>query len=162
MWEMTKYICFSLLLLLFLNGCIPSNNVSEDIFQFKDSYVGDNNTVGSIVRQLPNGEHSEGFELKTKEEPFGMVLKYGDIEATMIDDAIKETVIYNATFIFALVKNADWITFDFGEQKHTLTKEELQDWYGKELASYTNEEDLSKVTQEYLEDESKINQFFEK
>jgi hypothetical protein len=38
----------------------------------------------------------------------------------------------------------------------------LQDWYGKELASYTNEEDLSKVTQEYLEDESKINQFFEK
>jgi hypothetical protein len=90
MWEMPKYIFFSLLLLLFLNGCIPSNNVSGDIFQFKDSYVGDNSAVGSIIRQLPNGEHSEGFELKTKEEPFGIVLKYGDIEARMIDALLKK------------------------------------------------------------------------
>ncbi|MBK5480959.1 hypothetical protein JFV29_03270 [Peribacillus sp. TH16] len=52
MKNITKFFFFSLLILLFLNGC-NSNNVNEDIFQFKDSYVGDNGAVGNIVMQLP-------------------------------------------------------------------------------------------------------------
>jgi hypothetical protein len=96
---MTKSIIFSLLILLFLDGCSVSNNVNEELFQFKDSYVGDNSAVGNIVRKLPNGEQVKGFELKTKEEPYGMILEYGDIEAKRLDDAMIETVIYNSTFL---------------------------------------------------------------
>ncbi|WP_404451810.1 DUF4825 domain-containing protein [Virgibacillus necropolis] len=159
---MLKYIFFSLLLLLLITGCNSSSNVNEDLFKFKDSYVGDNSVVENIVRQLPNGEYVEGFELETKEAPYGMILEYGDIEATMIDDAIKETAIYNATFIFALVKNAEWITFEFGKQTHTVTKKKLQGWYGKELSEFTNEDNLRNLIEEYLENENKVNQFFEK
>lgn len=157
-----KYIFFSLLLALFLNGCSSSNAVNEDIFQYKDSYVGDNSAVRNIVGQLQNAEHFEGFELKTKEKPYGMVLGYEDIKGTKIDDVSKETVIYNATFIFALVKNAGWITFDFGNQTHTVTREELQDWYGKELGEFENAEDLRKFTEGYLDDEGKVGHFFGK
>lgn len=161
MKNITIFFFFSLLILLFLNGCNSSNG-NEDIFQFKDSYVGDNNAVGSIVRQLPSGEYLNGFELKTKEEPYGIILNYTDIDVEEIEKSDKETAIYNATFIFTLVKNAKWVTFHFDDQEYKITKEDLESWYGKKLGEYTSEEDLTKLTQNYLEDESKMNQFFKK
>ncbi|MGX2962093.1 DUF4825 domain-containing protein (plasmid) [Peribacillus sp. JNUCC 23] len=161
MKKITKFFFFSLLILLSLNGC-NSSNVDEDIFQFKDSYVGDNSAVRSIVRQLPLGEYFNGFELKTKEEPYGMILNYTNMDAEEIEKNYKETAIYNATFIFTLVKNAKWITFNFDDQEYKITKEDLESWYGKKLSEYTSEEDLTKLTKKYLEDESKVNQFLKK
>ena len=40
-------------------------SINNDIFQFKDSFVGHNSAVGNIVNQLPGAEQSNGFELKT-------------------------------------------------------------------------------------------------
>jgi hypothetical protein len=161
--KLTPYILFSLLLLVFLNGCNSNKNSSKDLFQYKGSYIGDNNAIGSIVKQLPHNEEFKQMSLQTKKEPYGIVLEYGEMKATNIDKVIKETVINNATFIFALVKNAEWIKFDIGNQIYTVTREKLQQWYGKgDLGEFTNEKDLKKLTQNYLKDESKVNQFFEK
>ena len=49
---------------------------------------------------------------------------------------------------------------DVIQRNEKVTKEELQDWYGKEWSDFTSEDELRKRTQEYLEDESKINEFF--
>ena len=157
-----KYLFFLLPILLFLNGCSLNKSVNDDLFQYKGSFIGDNSAVGNIVGNLPNGKYVDGFELKTKEEPYGVVLEYGDLEATMIDDTIKETVIYNSTFIFALVNNADWVTFDYGDRTLTVKREELQEWYGKDLRELTNEEELRKLIQEYSKDERKVFQFFDR
>ncbi|MDQ0298080.1 hypothetical protein J2S78_000488 [Salibacterium salarium] len=150
-----RFFFFSLLILFFLNGC-NTNNANVDKFEFKGSYIGDNSAVESIVKQLPNGEHFKGFELKTKEEPYGMILNYEGIEAEEIEKRYKETAIYNATFIFALVQNAEWVTFNFKHQEYQLTIENLQGWYGKELSEYSSEDELRKLSQEYLEDENKV------
>lgn len=160
--KIIKCFFFLLLVLLFLNGCNPSN-VNEDIFQFKDSYVGDNGAVGNITMRLPspNGEHLNGLELKTTKEPYGIILNYKKADTPEeIEKNYKETAIYNATFIFALVKNADWVTFNFVDQEYRITREKLQKWYGKNLREFTNEEDLAKLTQEFLADEGKVSQFF--
>ena len=154
-----RFFSLSLLIVLFLNGC-NSNDAKEDLFEFKGSFVGDNSAVGRIVNQLPSGEYFNGFELKTQEEPYGMILNYEGIEADEIEKKDKETAIYNATFIFALVQNAEWITFRFDNREYKVTKEKLQNWYEKELSDYTSEDDLRKLTQEYLEDESKVSEFF--
>ena len=69
-------------------------------------------------------------------------------------------LIYNATFLFALIKNADWITFNFDDQEYNITRENLQNWYGKDLSDLKNEDKTKKLAQKYLEDESKINQLF--
>ncbi|WP_430735722.1 DUF4825 domain-containing protein [Metabacillus halosaccharovorans] len=53
----------------------------------------------------------EGFELKTKEEPYGINIIY-NLE---IEQDYEETVIYNGTFLLSLIQNADWINFNFGE-----------------------------------------------
>lgn len=145
----------ALLVLFLLNGC---NFSDEDIFQYKYSYVGDNNAVSHILSSLPSNEHLEGFELKTKEEPYGININY-NLE---IEQDYKETVIYNGTFLLTLIQNADWIKFNFGDFEYKITKEKLEEWYGRELTEFTNEEEVKKLVQEHLEDESNVNQLFKR
>lgn len=153
---MIKFLCFSLLVLLLLSGCNSNDrNINNDIFQFKDSFVGDNSAVGNIVNQLPGAEQLNGFELKTNEEPYGIILNYDWIES---EQEYKDTVAYNVTFLFTLVQNVDWITLNSDIDKYTITKENLQEWYGKELSEVQNEDELRELIQEYLEEENKVNQ----
>ncbi|WP_338472893.1 hypothetical protein R4Z10_09295 [Niallia sp. XMNu-256] len=67
-------------------------------------------------------------------------------------------MISNATILFTLVKNVDWVTFDSDIREYTIKRENLQEWYGKELSKVQNEDELRKLIQEYLEDENKVNQ----
>lgn len=161
MKNITRYILCPLLIMFFLIGCSSINDSKEDIFQYKGSYIGDNSAVGNVIRYLPGNEHFERFSLETKEKPYGMILEYEDTDASLTDDTSKETIINNATYIFALVQNAEWITFNFGDQKHTVTKQALQEWYGKELVEILNEESLRKLIQGHIQDQNKVNQFFE-
>ncbi len=149
-------ILFLSLISHFLNGC-NSTAVDKDIFEFKDTYVGDNSSVGNIVNQLPNGELIKEFELKTKDEPYGIILSYEEMK---LEDKEKETVVYNSTFLFALVQNLDWISFNFNSQDYKITKEALQDWYGEELQNYTSEDELKELIELNIRNESKVNKLF--
>ncbi|RDW17088.1 DUF4825 domain-containing protein [Oceanobacillus chungangensis] len=160
MWRMTKISMLPLLILLILNGCNAINANDNDIFQYKDSYVGDNSAVGNIVSQLPEGKHLNGFELKTNEEPYGIILNYQGIAT----GDYKKIAINNATFIFTLIHNVEWVTFNFNNEdneEYNVTKEKLQKWYEKDLSEFTNVDDLNSFIQEYLQDDSKVNQYFE-
>ena len=111
--KMLMVLSFFIFVLLVLNGCNPTKvNEDKDIFQFKDSYVGDAGAVGNITRRLPNpnGEQFNGLELKTTEEPYGIIMNYINVEKSKdIETNYRELALYNATFILALVKNADWV-----------------------------------------------------
>lgn len=154
--KMTKSLLFPLLVLLLLSGCnLKDREIDNDIFQYKDSFVGDNSAVGNMTNQLPGAEQLNGFELKTNQEPYGIILNY---DWTGSGQEYKETVTYNATFLFTLVQNVEWITFNSDSGEYTITKENLQEWYGKELSEVQNEDELRELIQESLEDESKLNQ----
>ncbi|WP_238532182.1 DUF4825 domain-containing protein [Planococcus antarcticus] len=152
---MLKFMSFLLVVTLIVSGC--NTKKEEDIFKFKGSYVGDNSAVINIVSQLKGAEYSKDLELKTNEEPYGIILNYDWSDSEM---NYKKTAIYNATFLFALIKNADWIAFNFDNQEYKITRESLQDWYSENLSDLENESETEKLTQRYLEDESKINQLF--
>lgn len=159
MRKFINFILMSIGLLLVLSGC-QSSKPNEDLFHYKGSYVGDNSAVGNILQQLRSGEEVERFELITKSEPYGVVITYSDY-AEMSEKSVKQTVLYNATFLFALIQNVDWITFNFGDDyQYKVEKQAVQKWYGMELGGYTSEDELQELMQQFLEDEDKINQFF--
>lgn len=155
MKKTTTFIHQFALLVLLLSACSPAVQVSDTIFRYKDSYVGDNGAVGNIIRHLPGHQYANGIALETKKEPYGIIVKYRNAEADMKEDERKEMVLYNATFMFALIKNVDWITFDFAGTSHTVTRAQLQKWYGKELRTYTNEEELIQLIQAHKENKEK-------
>ncbi|MDP4105705.1 MAG: hypothetical protein Q8935_12225 [Bacillota bacterium] len=90
----------------------------------------------------------------------GAVIGLKFIKAYFVD--IKEIYINNATYIFALVKNTDWITIDFPNEKDTLTRHQIQQWYGKDISKITTEKDLKKLIQTNVNNETKVNELFKK
>lgn len=158
--RITLYFISLLSLTILLSGCSLNNDSKTDLFQYKNSSVGDNSAVGNIVKELAHNKELNQISLETKKEPYGITLEYKDIDAEKVDKETKETVITNSTFLFALIKNVDWITFKFPDQEFTVTKENLQDWYNNKLDEFENEQDLKKLIQEHLKSEESVNQFF--
>ena len=151
-----------LLVLFVLSGCSQNADSKLNIFQYKNSYVGDNSAVGNIVNQLAHSNELKQISLHTKEQPYGITLEYNDITAKNADKEIKETVIANATYLFALIQNVDWITFKFSANEFTVTKTEVQHWYNNKLDGFENEEDLKNLIKEQINSEDSVNQFFSK
>lgn len=162
MKKITGYLIFSFLLTILLSGCNSNPSSKADVFQYKDSYIGDNSAVNNIVQQLSHSKELSQISLETKKEPYGVVLEYKDINATEIDKEIKKTVITNSTYMFVLIQNLDWITFKFTNQEFLITRENLEKWYGKELYKFTNKKDLKDFIQVHLKDKNTMNQFFQK
>ena len=153
----------SMLLILFvLSGCSQNADSKLNIFQYKNSYVGDNSAVGNIVNQLAHSNDLKQIPLHTKEQPYGITLEYNDITAKEAAKEMKETVIANATYLFALIQNVDWITFKFSANEFTVTKTEVQHWYNNKLDGFENEEDLKNLIKEQINSEDSVNQFFSK
>lgn len=146
-------------MLVLMSGCRQSSPVEKDIFQYKTPYIGEAGTIGNIVYNLPGSENYQGMELETGAEPYGMILNYQDEDVTF--ENFKETMIYNATFIFALVENASWVTFDLADKDQQISREDIEELYGEDVSSYSNENELSAFIQETLEKEGTIDKFFE-
>ncbi|WP_409250593.1 DUF4825 domain-containing protein [Bacillus sp. SCS-153A] len=159
---MTKIMAV-LLASLLLISC-ESGTVNEDLYQYKGSFVGDNGAVGNITRQLPipDGEQMNGLELQTTEEPYGIILNYKEAELSEdMDTDYHELAIYNASIILSLVKNADWVQFNFLEKELTVTRESLEKWYGIDLREFSSQDEISKFIQEYLQNEEQVKRFFD-
>ena len=143
--------------MLILSGCHSKNMEEDSVFKYKDSYVGDASAVGGILNHL-QGEQSQGFELKTKEKPYGIIVNY-DWSSSDLD--YKKTAIYNATFLFTLIQNAEWVNFNFADHAYEIIKTDLESWYGENLSELENEDQLINLIEKYLGDEDKINELFD-
>lgn len=162
-----KLSLFLLLVALIASGCDSKSKGEEpldikfgyvgDLFKFKDAYVGDSSAVGNIVSRLKNAKQFKGFELKTDEEPYGIILNYSIEES---EQDYKEIVIYNATFLFVLIQNADWIMFNFANEEYTITKEKLRNWYGEDFSGMQSEDKVKTFIQKHSDDENKVDQLF--
>lgn len=167
MKKILKLLPFLLLLVLIVSGCNSKIRDEEpldiklgytdDLFKYKDAYVGDTSAVGNIVSRLKNADQFKGFELKTDKKPYGIVLNYS-LEKSEQD--YKGIVLYNATFLFTLIQNADWITFNFESEEYTITKEKIKNWYGEDFTRMQNEEEVKTFIQKHSDDEKKVNQLF--
>lgn len=153
---MLKLLSCSLLVISVTSGC-NTKTTEEDVFQYKNAYVGDNSAVINIVNNSMQSDNFRGLELKTKETPYGIILNYDGSESEKND---KRTVIYNATYLFALIQNVEWITFNFDYQEYKITKDTLIAWYGKDFSTLQSEGELKTLIQNNWDDEYRVNQLF--
>lgn len=164
---MKKHI-FSVIMLLaifvVLSGCDSDSGIDPEIFQYKNSYVGDNSAVSAIVSQLPapNGEELTDIELQTKTEPYGVTLNYKkqeNLDGVEPASDYSRTVIYNSSVLLFLVPNAEVVTFNYVKEQYTITKQNVEEWLGKPLSTFVSVKQLTGYIEYYLEDANKIKQF---
>ena len=163
---------FILFFVVFIfNGCnsaLEKNDVREievvnELFELKDAYIGDASKVRAIIDLANNTEYKvENIELKTDTKPFRLTVNFA------VDDRANYRYIDNnglnrmSGFIFALVKNADEISYYFYD--------DFADRGNPENAfsgSYYTKENLcerissDKITTDYIEKSTDTIQIFE-
>ncbi|WP_341281205.1 DUF4825 domain-containing protein [Paenibacillus sp. FSL H8-0537] len=160
-----KFLIIMMVMMLTLVACNSTNKVSdsdEDLFKFKNTLIGSNSAVGQIVHQLPANDKLDKMMLETEQEPYGLSLNYKNDNNPLSPDDWEQTIVYNASFIFALIPNVDRITFTVEEKTYVIHREFLQKWYdGHVLVEFESTNDLKEFIGKYISDQQKMDQLFE-
>ena len=153
-----KKIIVSMMFIFLLTGCngVATILPTTELFDFKHSYIGDNTAVVGIVNNLMASRSFRRLELITDNEPYGVILEYRTLE----DEERTEMIINNSVFMFALIDNVDWITFQFSDEQYTITRDKLELWMRGEISNFDSQEKLEELIQEKLQSEFDVNQFF--
>ncbi|NFM45278.1 DUF4825 domain-containing protein [Clostridium botulinum] len=111
-----------------------------DLIKYKGTYVGDNSSVGSIIKNLPANEYSAGFSLQTTKEPYGITVNYKTNENLGEENynkfwsnkKVEELLEKNAVVLLYLIPNAEIIKFNvenIGEDSYKYDRKNLEQKY---------------------------------
>ncbi|KOO42914.1 DUF4825 domain-containing protein [Priestia koreensis] len=160
MKKLSVYVLTFVSVILFVSGCSQSETEKSTVFKYKDSYVGNNSAVINITKQLKHGKELKEISLQTQKKPYGVTLDYKKMSENVTEKELKDTAISNATFLFALIKNVDTVTFKFPNQDLTVSRAKLEDWYDVTLGDYKKEEELRKLIKKQLKSDQEMDAVF--
>jgi len=124
------------------NESNQENKIENLIYHYQDTYVGDNSSVGGILNNIFLSENIKYFRLGTSDVPYSITVNY-ELEEGIKSNKLSQYMEYNATALFASVKNVDIITFnieDIVQKTYAFKRETIEMKYDEELTSYINDE----------------------
>ncbi len=125
------------------------------MIKYKGTYVGDNSSVGNIIKNLPANEYSAGFSLQTSKEPYEITVNYKTNENLgeenynkfWKDKKVEELLEKNAVILLSLIPNAEIIKFNvdnIGEESYKYNRKNLEQKYGSLEKQFTDNDSLNK------------------
>lgn len=150
-----KKIIFIFLIIIALTAIVLTPNFDKNesdqeskiahlVYTYQDTYVGDNSSVGGILNGIFLSNHISSFKLGTTKEPYSITVNY-TLDQKISEDKLCQYMEYNATTLFALVKNVGVITFnveDTIQKTYAFKRETIQIKYDEELSNYITEEKI--------------------
>ncbi|MDU6336136.1 DUF4825 domain-containing protein [Clostridium sporogenes] len=126
-----------------------------DLIKYKGTYVGDNSSVGSIIKNLPANEYSAGFSLQTSKEPYEITVDYkanenlGEENYNKFwnDKKANKLLEKNAVVLLSLIPNAEIIKFNvanIGEESYKYDRKNLEQKYGNLENLFKDNDSLNK------------------
>ena len=154
------------------NGQNETSNIAE-LLKYKNSYVGDNSAVGNILYHLDGSQYVQHFSLKTREKPYGIEISYGikdnvhkmEFDKYWTEEKTKVIFLNNATTLFGLVKNVDYININLDtEPKRILTvsREEMEKFYGNDIQLFADSEEKwnDEIIAKTINSSDRVNEFY--
>ncbi|MFV3012725.1 DUF4825 domain-containing protein [Clostridium botulinum] len=126
-----------------------------DLIKYKGTYVGDNSSVGNIIKNLPANEYSDGFSLQTTKEPYEITVNYKTNENLgeenynkfWKDKKVEKLLEKNAVVLLSLIPNAEIIKFNvenIGEEFYKYDRKNLEQKYGNLKNLFKDNDSLNK------------------
>lgn len=125
----------------------PSANTisynAATLLQYKTAYVGDNSRVVNLISNLPYADLRREVSLQTESIPYGVTVDYdfsgADLDARQIESVFRD----NAVILFALIDNADVITFhakgSLQPSPYRYLRDALQKGFAHDLREYAKD-----------------------
>lgn len=150
-----------LLLVFILFGCSLEPVRKQELQQpslssYKHSYIGDAGAVSQIIGFGLGTAYGQGIELKTSEEPYGLIMNIGlhqsspeseqDYQTYWGRAAAPHTALSNAMLFLSMVDNAGWVTFRLQEAEQdqmrdiTIEREPIERIIGMSLVQLPEDE----------------------
>ncbi|MFD3449408.1 DUF4825 domain-containing protein [Microbacteriaceae bacterium 4G12] len=179
-----RKLLFAILCMMVLGTACNKNEESlktideisiKQLQKHKDTFVGNNSAVGSIVNSLPGGFTNKEFELFNQ----SVKVKYhlnNHISTTseeklyaywLSEGTLQKNFLYNATAILILVKNAEKVTLELDAEKSysfSISRAELEKELPHPLTQYAENESLWKeeIVNNLMKQDEKRQAFFKK
>ncbi|MGP7818808.1 DUF4825 domain-containing protein [Niallia sp. 01092] len=148
------------LVILLITGCNSKTEIKsidnvklESLMQYKETNLGNNSAVSSIINSLPGGETYREFEL---EDGNSIKVIYGLKDKSSItdkdlsdywlnDETLKKNFLYNVIAMFILIENAEEITLELDSEKYysvTFQRDTLEKGLPGFFNKYKNDKQL--------------------
>ncbi|KGR79319.1 DUF4825 domain-containing protein [Ureibacillus manganicus] len=140
---------------------VPGTKVEEsEIFKLKGAYIGDASSVGQISKYGLGDQstYGNGIQLYTSNEPYGMrifLLKKMDPTTDV------ETIFTTASYLFTLIRNIEFVEFEYEDQVYSIYKSDLEMTFGLNYYSYEDEELLRSFISDILSNEQTKNAIYQ-
>ncbi len=142
--------------------------------------IGNNVDMVDLAHSLAAGAFVDHIQLYTSKQPYGLEIVYKDFNDTDIqptsdvgeyskyynnifstDLAFKRNMFYNATVVFAIVNNADFVRGVVGGKIFTITRKQVEGYLGKSTSYYMNNRSIfdTEITPLLTEGSSKLDAF---
>ncbi len=131
----------------------------ENIFKYKNKYVGNNSNDSHLIDNLPLAEYGYVFEIDSKN--LRLTIDYHITDWYVNENHyLEKSLLYNSVSIFALIDNVEQITFNFSGNTYTVSRSQINELYPhfKDIvAKDINQDNFNK----YLENKMNDNNFIE-
>ena len=128
----------------------PTTHKFEEVTSFEDPYMGDNSNMINLFQSLPLNDHKGTLEMDS--DMFSLIVHYNTTAAELGRKA-EQAVIYNTTAAFTLIGNLQIVEMRFEDKSYTVTRENVEQWFGTTLVDFKDPEEFKGKVQEKLEKE---------
>lgn len=128
----------------------PATHKFEDVTTFEDPYMGDNSNMNNLFQALPLNDQKGTLEMDS--DVFSLIVYYNTTTAELGQKAA-QAVIYNTTAAFTLIGNLQTVEMRFEDESYTVTRENVEQWFGTTLVDFKNPEEFKEKVQEKLKKE---------
>jgi hypothetical protein len=135
----------------------PLTHDFKRVLKYKSKYMGDASNLSSLNANLPLSNISKTFQLYPEE--LTVDINYKESIGRIDELQLKQALIYNSTANFALIDNLKVLRFNFQGSSYTITRSEVEKWYGIELSQLQDPLTWQKHVQRKLTDISYVDSF---
>lgn len=127
----------------------------RQLIRYQSNYIGDNSNTGNLFNALPLSDHGYVFEIDS--ENCGVTIDYHATDWYGNEELYTEKgLIYNSVSAFALIRNLEYIRYNFSGSSYMITREKMEQNYPGYCQVVTGQEIDKEAFDQYVE--SKMNE----
>ncbi|MDP4094313.1 MAG: DUF4825 domain-containing protein [Bacillota bacterium] len=136
----------------------PKTHDFKNVLKYKFKYMGNASNLANLNYNLPFKEIGKTFQLFP--EKLTAEINYKTMSKAVDQEKLKEVLIYNSTANFVLIDNLMAIEFNFEDIKYTVSRNDVEKWYGVKLKELQAVDAWKRQVQSKLSDKSYVERFF--
>jgi len=141
------------------NKLEPETHQFSRVMKYENSYMGNAGNNINLINDLPMSEIPRLFEQDPNE--FRLMVNYEKSVDEIGKERVEKALLYNATAVFALIKNMEVIDFNFVDKNYTITREQVNDWFGEDISSFNDEKMFEEKVQQPIKEQERLGEWID-